>query len=96
MHQGDVHQRLESRKFKFEDPGFDPLARQSEGQFVLYPSESNIVEICLCLTTLPAYSRAACTPICAHVKDPIFICRKRVYVYHSRRYGHTQVLHTLG
>ena len=51
--------------------GFNPLAGQAEKQFS-YPSESTLVEICLCLMTPPPLSYVR------HVKDPTSICRKRV------------------
>ena len=37
-------------EFKSEDPGFDPLAEQGEGQVFFYPPESTLVQTCLCLT----------------------------------------------
>ena len=40
---GRNSQWVERRKFKSEDPGFDPLAGQGDEQFV-YPSESTLVE----------------------------------------------------
>ena len=56
-----------------EDTGFDPrLVGQGQEQFFC-PSESTLMQICLCLTPLHAH-----TQICAPVKDPISICRKRV------------------
>ena len=75
---GDVAQwlRLRESELKFKDPGFDPLVGQVEGQFSR-PSESTLVQTCLCLTPLCVYG----TPpnICEHVKDPIIpIYRKRV------------------
>ena len=39
------------------------------------PSESTLVQICLCLTSLRVYGA---NPNLSHVKDPISICRKRV------------------
>ena len=39
-----------------EDPGFDPLVGQGEGQFFC-PSESTLVQTCLCLTLLCVYSK---------------------------------------
>ena len=58
------------------NPGFDLLAGQGEKQFCLYPSESTHVQTCLCLTA--GFVCTARTQMCAHVKDPISICRKRV------------------
>ena len=53
------------------------LAGQGEEQF-FHPSESTLVQICLCLTPLCVYGMHP--NHCAHVKDPIFIfiCQKRV------------------
>ena len=56
---------------KSEEPGFDPLVRQGEGQFFC-PSELTHVQTCFCLTPFMCTAR---TKNCAHVKDPIFICR---------------------
>ena len=56
----------DSREFKSEDPGFNPLAGQGKRQ-VFFSVESTLVQTCLCLT-----------PLCAHVKDPISTCRKTV------------------
>ena len=61
-------------EFKSEDPGFDPLAGQGEGQFFC-PSESTLVQTYLCLNPPRVYG--ASTHICALVKDPTSICRKR-------------------
>ena len=41
------------------------------------PSESTLGQTCLCLTPLRVYGKAR-TQMCAHVKDPIAICRKSV------------------
>ena len=62
-------------EFKSKDPGFDPLVGQGEEQFCFsVPPESNLVQTCLCLTP----PSMACTQICANVKDPMYICLKRV------------------
>ena len=82
----DVAQWLES-EFKFRDPGFDPLARQSEEQFFLFGS--TFVQTCLCLT--PFFVCMARIQSCAHVKDPVFICRKRVGL--SRWYENKLISH---
>ena len=42
-------------EFKSKDTGFDPLVWQDEGQFFC-PSESTLVQTCLCLTPLPLSS----------------------------------------
>ena len=46
------------------------------GRQVLCPSESTLVQVCLCLT--PVRVCTARTQMCTHVKDPISICCKRV------------------
>ena len=56
------------------NPGFDPLEGQGEAQ-IFCPSESTLVQPCLCLNPLRVCAR---TQICAHVKDPISTCRKKV------------------
>ena len=65
-------------EFKSEDPGFDPLAGQDERQFFC-PSEA-----ALCADLLvpdpSSWVRQAFDLFCAHVKDPISVCRKRVVV----------------
>ena len=38
---------VSASEFNSEDPGFDPLVGQGEGQF-FYPSESIVVQTCLC------------------------------------------------
>ena len=40
---------VRASEFKSEDPGFDTLPGQSEGQFFC-PSESTLVQNCVCLT----------------------------------------------
>ena len=57
---------------KSEDPGFDPLVGQNEGQFFC-PSESTLVHICFVPEPLLCVRHAP--KMCAHVKDPISICR---------------------
>ena len=42
-------------EFKSKDLGFNPLAGQGEKQFFC-PSESTLVQTCLCLTPLRVYS----------------------------------------
>ena len=43
-------------KSKKDPAGFVPLAEQGEGQF-FYPSESTLVQTCLCLTSLPPHDK---------------------------------------
>ena len=62
-------------EFKSEDPGFDPWAGQGEGQFFC-PSEVNSY-VDLFLLDPPSCVQHA-PKICAHVKDPISSCCKRV------------------
>ena len=57
-------------------PVFDPLAEQGEGQ-LFCPSVSTLVQTCLYLNRIREQATAR-THICADVKDPIPICRKRV------------------
>ena len=61
---------VRASEFKTEDPGFDPLVEQGEGQFFC-PPELNRVQTCLCLSLLLAR-----TQVCVHVKDTISICRE--------------------
>ena len=60
--------------FKSENPGFNPLAGQG-GRPLLCPSESTLVQTCLCLDP---YVCTARIQRCAHAKDPMSICRKRL------------------
>ena len=46
-------------EFKSEYPGFDPLVKQGEVQVFFYPSESILVQTCLCLTPIRVYARHA-------------------------------------
>ena len=48
---GPVVRELE---FKSKDPGFEPLVGQGEEQFFC-PSESTLVQTCVCLTPLLVY-----------------------------------------
>ena len=73
-----------------EDPGFDPLTGQGEGQSFC-PSESTFVQTCLCLTP-PSCVRQR-TQICAHAKDPISIGRKRVGITAGGRVTQKYCLH---
>ena len=61
-------------KFKSEDPGFDLLVGQGEGQFFC-PSELNS---CADLFALDSPACVWYAPKCVRVKEPISICRKRV------------------
>ena len=72
-----------------EDPGFDPLAGQGE-KLSVHPSQL----LCRLVCSLNPSSCAgtARTHICAHVKDPISICREKSRP-HSRWYGNTKTLH---
>ena len=70
------------------------------GKFFLCPgkpSESTLVQTYLCLppTPLSAFVCTARTQICAHVKELISICRKRVSL-NSRWYGNPKTRHTRG
>ena len=71
-------------EFKSKDSGFDPLvtgAGWGTVVFCVYPSESTLVQTCLCLTPPPLSPLFICTErthMCAHLKDPISVCRKRV------------------
>ena len=63
-------------EFKSVDPGFDPLAGQGGVQFFWPASESTLVQTCF--VPDPPFVCTARIKTCAHVKDPILICRKRV------------------
>ena len=51
---GERSSVVKASELKSEDPRFDPLAGQGEEQFVC-PSESTLVQTCLCLTPLRVY-----------------------------------------
>ena len=73
---GDVRSPVViASEFKSEDHGFDPLVDQCEGH-IFCPADSTFVQTCLCLTALRVYTTR--TQMCAHVKDPIYSCCKRV------------------
>ena len=73
--QGDIAQWLMRRNSNPKTlHGFDPLAGQGEKQSFCSPSESTLVQTCLCLTPLRLYGTH---PHRAHVKDPMSMCRKR-------------------
>ena len=63
-------------EFKSEDPGFDPLAGQGEGQ-VLFAPPSQLLCRLVFVPDPPSSVRHA-PKMCVHVKDPISICRKTV------------------
>ena len=63
-------------EFKSEDRGFDSPAGLGEEQFSQCPSESTFVQTCV--SDAP-FVCTTLTHICAHVKEPISICRKREY-----------------
>ena len=68
---------VRASELKSKDSGFDPLAGKGERQF-FYPSESALVQTCLCRTPLGLCM--AGIQISAHVKDhnySISFCRKR-------------------
>ena len=73
---GDVRSSVvRASGIKSEDPGFDPLAGQGDKHFSL----SLRVNICADLFVPgPLFVCTARTQMCAHVEDPISICRKRV------------------
>ena len=91
---------VRASEFKSEDPGSDPLGGGGRGgggggegnkQFFCR-SESTLVLTCLCLTP-PSCVWHAPISCCAHVKDPIYICRKRAGLT-AGWYGNTKTLHT--
>ena len=70
---GDVAQWLETRKSNPKTQGSIPWWGKCEGHFFLCSSESTLV-----CTRQASFVCTARTQMCAHVKDPIYICRKRV------------------
>ena len=77
---GDIAQWfVKESEIKSEDPGFDPLVRQGEGQFFFCPSAES---------TLVPDPPAVRTQMCAHVKDLISICRKRVVLWKHENITH--------
>ena len=54
-------------ELKAKDPGFDPLAGQGESLFFC-PSESTLVQACLCLTPLCVYG----------THQPEFVCKLKI------------------
>ena len=68
---------VRASEFNSEDPGFDPLAEQGKGQF--FVSLLLLVNSCADLFVPdPSFVCTTRTQMCAHVKDLISICRKRV------------------
>ena len=64
-------------EFKSEDPMFYPQVGERGGEAVFLSLRVNsYAQTRLCLT--PPFECTARTQICARVKDPIYICRKRV------------------
>ena len=65
---------VSASEFKSEDPGFDPLAVQDEKVFLSFRDNS-------CTDLFVPDHHFVCTAhtqICAHFKDPVSICHKRV------------------
>ena len=58
-------------ELKSKDPGFDPQV----GQVRLFLRVNFCADL---FVPDPYFACTACTKICGHVKDPIFICCKRV------------------
>ena len=56
---------IRASEFKSEDPGFNPLVEQGEGEFSC-PSESTLVQTCLCLTPPPLRLFGTHQNLCAH------------------------------
>ena len=83
---------VSTSEFKYEDPGFDPLAGQGKRQvFFLSLRVNSCAE--LFVPDPPSIVYMARTRICEHVKDSISICLKRVG---PTAYGNSKILHTLG
>ena len=84
---------VSASELKSEDPGFDPAlvgAGRVRGSF-FYPSESTLVQTCLCRLT--PFVCTARTQKCAHVKDPISICCKRVGLTAGGMVTHKYCIH---
>ena len=64
-------------EFKFEEPGFEPLLEQGEGQ-VFCPAESTLVQTRLCRTPVCVYGTSKFVRTLLKVKAPISICHQRV------------------
>ena len=78
-------------EFKSDDPGFDPLVGQGEGQF-FYPSESTLVQACLCLTP-PSCGQPA--PTFMRTLKILYPSVVKEYRPHSQWYGHTKIMHII-
>ena len=74
LQMGDIAQWLS--EFKSKDVWFNPLVGQGEEQFFC-PSVNSGPDLFVSDPPLN-YLSTACTQICAHVKDPMSICRKRL------------------
>ena len=69
---------VRASEFKSEDSGFDPLAGQGESLWGISCADLFVPD----------------PPSCAHVKDPIFNCRKWVGLTTNGRYSNTKTVHT--
>ena len=73
--------------------GRNPLAEQGKGQFFSVPPSQLLRNMCVPDPTSCARHVAK---VCAHVKDPISICRKRVGGMENTKTLHTGVKEKLG
>ena len=71
---GGLGSVVRESEFKSEDPEFDPLTAQGERVFSVSPSQLLCIPVC----AWPPFVCMARTDNCAHVTDPISICRIRV------------------
>ena len=78
-----------------EDPGFDPLPGQGEGQFFVLLS-FRVISCADFFVPEPPFVCTACTQIRAHVIDPISICPKRVGLTAGRFWKHENTAHRGG
>ena len=83
---------ISASELKSEDPGFDPLVGQGEGAVYLSLRVNSWADL---FVPDPSFVLICGTQMCAHVKDPFSICRKKVGI-NAEWYGHTKIVHALG
>ena len=79
---------VRASEFKPEDHGFNLLARQEDGHFFIFFVFYKSLRVNSCAELFVPHEPPSCVvrhalKMCAHVKDPVSICRKRVGIIAS-------------
>ena len=91
---GGSNSVVSASEIKSEDPGFDPLVGKGGGGSIYVPPSQPLCRLVFC--TGPPFVCMARNQTCAHIKDPVPICRKRVGLTAGGMVTEKYCIHTLG